>query len=444
MRWSKALPTRSIRPATPAMADAFLAGARAPVCYPATWSGGRSYSHGDGAVTESVRAVVDWLVDGARTARRPEDVLAELCARLLACGLPLHRVAVFVRTLHPDVMGRRFLWRAGEGVAVSEAAYDVLETDTYRRSPVPVVFASAEPIRRRIEAPDCPDDYQIIEEMRAEGVTDYLIQPLQFTNGEVHAISWTTLRPGGFTDDDIAALEAIRRPLARVVEVYGLRRLATTLLGTYVGRDAGERILRGQIRRGDVERIDAVILLSDLREFTAQSDRLPGEAVIGLLNSYFDCLVPALHAHGGEVLKFVGDGLLGILPVAADPAAACRSALAAAGEARAALAQTNAERAERGEPRLRYGVALHLGEVLYGNIGSTGRLDFTTTGPAVNLTARLETLARDLGRELVTSAAFARHCPDALTSLGSFQLRGFREPQEVFAPAGDPTSGTSA
>ena len=182
-----------------------------------------------------------------------------------------------------------------------------------------------------------------------------------------------------------------------------------------------------------------MILLSDLREFTAQSDRLPGEAVIGLLNSYFDCLVPALQAHGGEVLKFVGDGLLGILPVEADPAAACRGALATAGEARAALAETNAERAERGEPSLRYGVALHLGEVLYGNIGSTGRLDFTTTGPAVNLTARLETLARDLGRDLVTSAAFAHHCQDALISLGSFQLRGFREPQEVFAPRAHPS-----
>ena len=398
----------------------------------------------DDSVTESVRPVVDWLVDGARSARGPEHVLAELCERLLACGLPLHRAAVFVRTLHPDVMGRRFLWRAGEGVAMSEAAYDVMETDTYRRSPVPVVFATAEPIRRRIEAPDCPNDYEIIEEMRAEGMSDYLIQPLQFTNGEVHAVSWTTQRPGGFTDDDVAALEAIRRPLARLSEVYGLRRLATTLLDTYVGRAAGERILQGQIRRGDVERIDAVILLSDLRDFTAQSDRLSGEAVIGLLNSYFDCLVPALQAHGGEVLKFVGDGLLGILPVTADPGAVCRSALAAAGEARTALAQANAERAERGEPRLRYGVALHLGEVLYGNIGSTGRLDFTTTGPAVNLTARLETLARDLGRQLVASAAFAQHCPGALISLGTFQLRGFREPQEVFAPARDPTSGASA
>jgi adenylate cyclase len=188
-----------------------------------------------------------------------------------------------------------------------------------------------------------------------------------------------------------------------------------------------------------------VILLSDLRDFTGISDRLPGEAVIGLLNSYFDCLVPAIEAHGGEVLKFIGDGLLGIFPVAGDPVIACRKALAAADEARVALTQANAERTARGEPELRYGLALHLGEVLYGNVGSAGRLDFTTIGPAVNLTARLENLARDLGRDLVASAAFAPHCPDALRSLGTFRLRGFQAPQEVFAPAeGPPTAAPRA
>jgi adenylate cyclase len=391
-------------------------------------------------VAAGVQAVVEWLIGGAGTVRQPQEVLAD---RLLGCGLPLHRVALFVRTLHPDVMGRRLLWRRGGEVEITDAPYDMMETDTYRRSPVPVVFRTAEPIRRRIADPDCPNDYGIVDELRAEGVSDYLIQPLPFTNGEVHAISWTTLRPGGFSDDDIAALEAVRLPLARLAEVYALRRTAITLLNTYVGRDAGERILQGRIRRGDLERIDAVVLLSDLRDFTTESDRLPGEAVIALLNAYFDGLVPAIAAQGGEVLKFVGDGLLGILPVGADPAVACQSALAAAGGARIALAQANAERAGRGEPPLRYGLALHLGEVLYGNIGSAGRLDFTTIGPAVNLTARLETLARDLGRDLVASAAFARHCPEALSSLGSFRLRGFRDPQEVFALASDPSSAAS-
>jgi adenylate cyclase len=381
-----------------------------------------------------VAAVVDWLIDGARTAHTPEDVLAQLCERLLACGLPLHRVAVFVRTLHPDIMGRRILWRHGEGAVVTEADYAMLETATYHHSPVPVVFATAKAIRRRIEDPACPQDYGIVEELRAEGVSDYLIHPVPFTGGEVHAISWTTTRQGGFTDADLAVLEAVRLPLARLAEIYALRRTATNLLDTYVGRHAGERILQGRIRRGDIERIEAVIMLTDLRDFTSLSDQLPGDRVIGLLNSYFDGMVPSIERHGGEVLKFIGDGLLAIFAVAGDPAAACEAALAAAGEARAGIASSNAERREAGEPILRYGMALHLGDVLYGNIGSAGRLDFTAIGPAVNLTARLETLARDLGRDLVVSAGFASHNPEMLGSLGTFRLRGFREPQEVFAP----------
>ena len=235
--------------------------------------------------SRGVQAVVEWLIDGARTAHQPQDVLTQLCERLLALGLPLHRVAVFVTTLHPNVMGRRFLWRRGEDVLMTEAAYDMVETDTYRRSPVPVVFERAEAIRRRIEDPESPTDYKILHEMRAEGVNDYLIQPLPFINGEVHAVSWTTRQPGGFTAEQIGALEAIRSPLARLAEVYALRRVAATLLSTYVGRGTGERILQGRIRRGDIERIHAVILLSDLRDFTALSDRLPGEAVIGRLHA---------------------------------------------------------------------------------------------------------------------------------------------------------------
>jgi adenylate cyclase len=173
------------------------------------------------------------------------------------------------------------------------------------------------------------------------------------------------------------------------------------------------------------------MMLTDLRGFTAISDRLPGEQVLALLNGYFDGLVPAIACHGGEVLKYTGDGLLAIFPVAEDPPAACQAALAAALEARAALADANAG---RDGPALRQGMALHLGSVLYGNIGSAGRLDFTAIGPAVNLTARLESLARDLGRDLVVSAAFAARSAQRLEPLGTFELRGFREPQQVFAP----------
>jgi adenylate cyclase len=382
----------------------------------------------------SIRAVLEWLIAGAPTARRPEDVLAELCARFLACGLPLHRVAVFVRTLHPNVMGRRFLWRPDREVEVSERPHGFLEEQSYLASPIALVFAGGGTVRRRLADPECPNDFGIIDELRAEGVADYLIQPLAFSNGEIHAVSWTTTRPGGFSDAEVAALEAIAPPLARVAEIHALRRIASTLLSTYVGPGTGRRILEGRIRRGDLERIQAVILLADLRGFTALSDRLPGDRVIALLNSYFDAVVPALEAAGGEVLKFMGDGVLAIFPIADQPADACGRALAAVTAARTALAELNAARRAQDEDELRWGVALHQGEVLYGNIGSSGRLDFTAIGPAVNLTARLESLTRDLGRDLVLSAAFAAHAPASLASLGRFELRGFRDPVEVYAP----------
>ncbi|MGH6943590.1 MAG: adenylate/guanylate cyclase domain-containing protein, partial [Geminicoccaceae bacterium] len=249
------------------------------------------------------QSIVDWLIDGAPGCREPQHMVDEVCRRLLACGLPLHRVAVFVRTLHPNVMGRRMLWRPDEAVQVSERPYRFLEDQGYLASPIRLMFDGHGAVRRRLLDPDCPNDFGIIEELRAEGVTDYLIQPLPFSNGENHAVSWTTIQSGGFSEDHIAALEAIVRPLARLVEIHALRRTATTLLGTYLGRGAGERILEGQIRRGDIENIRAAILASDLRGFTELSNRLTGDAVIRLLNSHFDGLVPPIEAHGGEVLK---------------------------------------------------------------------------------------------------------------------------------------------
>lgn len=165
------------------------------------------------------RSVVDWLIDGARTEHTPQDVLAELCDRLVAGGLPLHRVAIFVRTLHPNVMGRRFLWRRGQAVQISERPHAMLEEDTYLASPIALVFRGQGTIRRRPIDPDCPNDFRMIEELRSERVTDYLIQPLVFSNGEIHAVSWTTTRSEGFAEKHIAALEAIVSPFARVAEI---------------------------------------------------------------------------------------------------------------------------------------------------------------------------------------------------------------------------------
>lgn len=304
--------------------------------------------------------VAKWLIDGARSALAPGQMLAELSERLIGCGIPLWRVAVFVRTLHPQVMGRRFLWRPDTGVSVAEAGHEAAEDEEYQTSPVVEVYRTGAALRRRLADAACPIDFPVLEELRGEGVTDYLLSPLLFSNGEIHAASWTTRRPGGFTDAEIAVLEAVVSPLARVAEVRALRRMASNLLDTYVGHQAGERILGGQIRRGDSEAIHAAIWLSDMRGFTALVDRLEPRTVIGLLNRYFDCQVPAIVEHGGEVLKFMGDGLLAIFRVAADDAdrgTVCNAALSAAHEARAAVAAAAGSTAlEAGEP-LRFGLA---------------------------------------------------------------------------------------
>ena len=378
--------------------------------------------------TREIRAVVDWLIDGARSAAQPHQVLTQLCERLVACGIPLWRVAVFVRTLHPNVMGRRFVWRPGAEVEAAEAPYELLETSDFLDSTIARVYLTETPIRRRLADPDCPLDFPILAELRAEGVTDYFASPLFFTDGTIHVVTSTTREPGGFTDEQIAGIEAIITPLARVAEVLVLRRMASTLLDTYVGHDAGERILAGHIRRGDIEEIHAAIWLSDMRGFTALTDTLPPRVMIDLLNRYFDCQVPVILDHGAEVLKFMGDGLLAIFAIAGDETEICKRALAGARQVQANIAAL----ASSAMPGLRFGLALHIGDVLYGNIGSGNRLDFTCIGPAVNCAARIEKLASQLGRAILASGEFARYCPADFTALGEFSLAGFSAPQAVF------------
>ncbi len=378
-------------------------------------------------------SVAEWLIDGARSAPEPHQVLAQACERLLGCGIPLWRVAVFVRTLHPDIPGRAFVWRSGEQVQVRAADFELFESEEFRNSPVVAVYKRSVAIRRRLADRACPIDFAVLSDLLAEGATDYLASPLFFTNSATQVATFTTRQPGGFTDAQIAGLEAILAPLARVAEVRALRREAATLLDTYVGHHAGARILEGQIRRGHVEAIHAAIWLSDMRGFTAAADRLPMEMLIELLNRYFDCQVPAILEGGGEVLKFMGDGLLAIFPIeGGDPGAVCARALAAARNARERISAMTAPAGLAGGDGIRFGLALHVGQVLYGNIGGGNRLDFTCIGPAVNLAARLEKLAGKLGRTIVASGDFAVHCPGALEPIGEFQVAGFSAAQTIF------------
>jgi adenylate cyclase len=378
-------------------------------------------------------SVAEWLIGGGRSPPEAGGVLAELCQRLVACGVPLWRVAVLVRTLHPDVVGRRFMWQVGREIEVYTAPYEVVETPEFRNSPFARVLRTGVAIRRRLADQDCALDFPILADLRAEGVTDYLATPLVFTDDSIHIATWSTRQPGGFTDAQLAGLEAVITPFTRVAEVLALQRTAINLLQTYVGHKAGERILHGQIRRGHTEAIHAAIWLSDMRGFTASADRLPLEMLIDLLNRYFDCQVPAILGAGGEVLKFMGDGLLAIFPIdGGDAGPVCERAFAAALDARDRIAALAAPAGLAGVDGIRFGLALHVGQVLYGNIGGGNRLDFTCIGPAVNLAARMEKVAGKLGRTIVASGDFAVHCRDALEPIGDFEVAGFSAPQTVF------------
>ncbi|HTG24533.1 MAG TPA: adenylate/guanylate cyclase domain-containing protein [Reyranella sp.] len=378
------------------------------------------------------------MIDGAPGCDGGQQLVAQLCERLVAAGLPLARLRLSLQMLHPDVAGVTTQWRPDESLQINVASFvSELERHSAARPTNAILSDAAQP--------------------RADEMMDDVVLPLTFTNGSVHSSAWATTRPDGFTEPELAALRRLASPLARVIEIMALRRTAATLLDTYVGNRAGARILAGQIQRGHTEVMNAAIWLSDMRNFTPLSDSLPAETIVDILNRYFDCQVPVIHAHGGEVLKFMGDGLLAIFPIGdseADAAAACARALNTARECRAAVHALTYRHDGGTIDEFRFGVALHVGQVLYGNIGGSSRfrsdetsadrnerdaqawggsrLDFTCIGPAVNLAARLEKIAAQLGRNVVASSEFARHIDLDWVALGSFAVRGFALPEEIF------------
>ncbi len=384
----------------------------------------------------ALQELADWLIDGARSAASPTGMMAEACERMVAAGLPLWRAGVFVRTLHPDIYGRNFIWRPGAEVEVGTVDFQILESPDFLTSPLIAVFQQGVEVRARVDDPKSRR-FPIVDELAAEGVTDYVALPVSFLNGTVNASSWATTQPGGFTEEQLAALRKIVTPLARVIEIFSLTRTAASLLDTYVGNRAGARILGGQIRRGHTETMNAAIWLSDLRGFTSLSDRVPAETVVDVLNHYFDCQVAAIRTHGGEVLKYMGDGLLAVFPIdeyVGDDQQVCMHALDAARESRAGVAEMQYPIGDTLE-RFRFGVALHVGRILYGNIGGGNRLDFTCIGPAVNLAARLEKIAGHLQRTVVASEGFASVSGAGWDDLGEFPIAGFAKAARVYGLA---------
>jgi adenylate cyclase len=381
-------------------------------------------------------ATLDWLV--GETAGQPflDNLYGELCQRLRADGVPLARATMHLRTLHPQFQGARVLWRpdlAEPELTLLE--HGIFDDPRFANSPVRALYEGADGFRQRLDLPlDAQNaEYGIYAELRAQGFTDYVALPMQFTDGKRHATSWSTDRPGGFSTDDLVRINDLLPVLATAVEIRANRRITKNLLNTYVGQHAGARILSGDIRRGSGMTVQAAIWNCDLRGFTRIAEQWPRDDVIQWLNEYFDVMATPVEKHGGEILKFVGDGMLAIFPI--ESPEACANALLAAVEARRGMKELNARRIERGSFELGFGVALHVGDVMYGNIGTTTRLDFTVIGPAVNVTSRMQTLTKELRRQVLLSAPFAMRCgcgAEFLASLGRFPLRGVDEPIEVF------------
>ena len=377
----------------------------------------------------NIQSLVDWLDNGTPTVRGPEDMFAQFCRGLLARGVALYRVAVFVRTLHPNVAGRAFFWREDrEEVEVDSADHSWFGSEEHLRSPIHAVWTTNAESRRRLADPDCPMDYPVLADLRAEGVSDYLAMPLRFLSGEVHVATFATRRPGGFRDAELAALRQALPPFTRVAEIYANMRKAQNILDAYLGPNAGAKVLAGRIKRGDGEDIHAVIWFCDLRDSTRLADSMGRREFLRLLNEYFECVLGPVLERQGEVLRFIGDAALAIFPIAESQADACARALAAAREALLRMNRLNARRARP----LRFGIGLHLGEVTYGNIGTPSRIEFTVIGAAANEAARIESLCKDLRVDLLVSERVARALPGELESVGSHTLRGVGDKMELF------------
>ena len=377
----------------------------------------------------NLQPVIDWLMEGARPSRLPRDVLLETCRRTLAAGLPISRVGVFVRTLHPNMVGRAFIWQADKNlIEMTEAGHELLESEAFLKSPIRVVMTEGVEVRRRLADPACPMDFPILAELRQDGTTDFIAVPLRLVNGEVHAASFATRRAGGFSDEELAELRRLLPPFTRMVEIYGNMQKARNILDAYLGPSAGEKVLAGQIKRGDGEDINAVIWFCDLRDSTPLADSMSRRDFLALLNEYFECVLGPVLEQKGEVLRFIGDAALAIFPVGERPAEACAKALAAAQEAMARMDKLNQTRSRP----LRFGIGLHMGELTYGNIGTPTRIEFTVIGAAANEAARIEALCKVLEVDFLVSEQVARALPQPWRSLGLHTLRGVGDKMELF------------
>jgi adenylate cyclase len=381
--------------------------------------------------------LVDWILSEESRSKDGLVLFDELCWRLVGQGVRLWRANLSIGTLHPQIMsvGYRW-WREERKVQEFQVKHGMELQQDYLQSPMRRTVEEGVSERFRIDRDEVAlRRFPLLAAFRAAGATDYLVCPLTMGVGRRHVVTWATDAEGGFTEAQIATIRSVLPALGLFVESKMLQRRSAILLDTYLGRTIGSHILSGEIRRGQGRRLRAVLMSVDLRDSTGLADRLPGEALVRLLDDYFEAVADAIHSHGGEILKFVGDGVLAIFELEwRSESEAAAAALAASQEILRRIDVTNENRDIVGLDLIRLGIGLHVGEVIYGNVGAADRLDYTAIGPAVNLVVRIEGLTKALGRPLLLSDAFARAYGGPLLDLGRHPVRGLAEPQTIFAP----------
>jgi adenylate cyclase len=389
--------------------------------------------------------IADWIIRRGLEGMSEPDLLREFCLKCHEAGLEITRGLAFIDTLHPVHEGRIFRWRGDgteeEPVREYGPSSEGAAAESWHKSPFfHLMQTGGEELRRRIGFGESAD-FPVIEEMKEAGHTDYVVFVHRIAAdgriGEMDCVysAWSTLHPEGFSETGLIALRRLVPALGLAIKSAALSRIARTLVEVYLGRDAGARVLDGRIQRGVADRIEAVLWFSDLRGFTAITDTAPPDEIIPLLNDYAEAVITAIRDAGGDVLKLIGDGTLAIFRDD-DPAIACAKALKAEFMMRRNVRELNARRAMEARPTTTVYLGLHIGEVFFGNIGSTDRLDFTVVGPAVNETSRIASMCRSVDRPLLVSSAFAEALPAEkrakLVSVGRFALRGVGRAQDLF------------
>ncbi|WP_425067286.1 adenylate/guanylate cyclase domain-containing protein [Reyranella sp.] len=369
-----------------------------------------------------------------RLIRKPDTFIEQLMNRVLEAGVPVWRMYVGLQLVHPQLQAMGYLWRRGQRVESVARAYGIQFTPAYIGSPTQEVREGGTPVRYRLDKLT-ERHHHVLHEVKEGGGTDYFSLPMHIRrDGPLPVVAFATDRKEGFSEADIDDLTRLVDMMGAVTEMHIEESVAQTVAQTYLGRQVGERILHGMIRRGDGEEIRAVLWFSDLRDFTGLNERLPPDQVLELLNNYFQLVGDALAGHGGEILKFIGDGVMAYFPAedALFMPMVTAAALDAARQLIADAEAANEARATAGAEPMKFGIGLHVGTVTFGNIGTEDRLDFTVIGSAVNRASRLEGLTKALGVRVCASAEFNADCPRPMKSLGKHRLRGVRDPVEIF------------